>query len=180
MINAGKGDDVVDFGNSTNGVFVYASGDGNDTVTGASVINLGSTAITAQNFKVDSGNVILVVGKGSINLGQVDNVSVIHKNSGKDDDGNFIPTVFVSDDTLGIVEQPETEESASSDDRPAPDVENALTPFLSTNYDTSPQLDSIIKPAATGYVLGDADFSPTPTPLGNQSDTVAYSGDDKK
>ena len=183
LVNAGKGDDVVDFGNSAGGVFVYASGDGNDTVTGASVINLGSTAITAQNFKVDGEDVILVVGKGSINLGAVasDGISVIHKNSAKEKDGTVTPTVFVADDKYGIVEQPANEdEEASVGGRAAPDVENILTPFMSSNYDTSAQLDSIIKPVDNAYVFEDSESSLTSTNLDSQGDAIAYGGDDKK
>ena len=171
-INAGKGNDSVTFGGKS-GVFIYASGDGDDTVTGDDVtINISGVAITEQNFRVTNEGSYLVVGKGSINLGSAQSVKVYDKNK--------VTTTYISDNDLGFVKQEETQEEPQGENRPAPDVENALTPFLSTNYDTSPQLDSIIKPAATGYVLGDADFSPTPTPLGEQSDTVAYSGDDKK
>ena len=153
-VNAGKGDDYVDFDSENGNVFFYASGDGNDVIANFAdndKISLSAT-ISAENIKVAAAetddndsdaepeytDAIIVLGKGSITLTDFagEDIHVIDK-TGKE-------TTYVWDNGCYVDQVTVTQSSAS-------------------------------------YVLEDSELSLTPTTaLGKQSDTVAYSGDDKK
>ena len=70
-VNAGKGNDRIDLGNGTGQKFIYASGDGNDTLTGftsttASNTTFSITKAKSVTFALDGDDVIATVDKNTL------------------------------------------------------------------------------------------------------------------
>ncbi len=151
-VNAGNGDDFVDFDSESKGgnTFIYANGNGNDVIanfdTAKDKINLTNVSVTADNFSIGDGDgdgnkndIIIKVGNGSITL----------KDLGSQ-----------SDDFTTTLNNKGTEETFSFN------IESGT-------------LREIVSASGNGYLASDADFSMTPTSLVKQS-AISYSGSTKK
>ena len=156
-INAGKGNDVIDFSSGGGHTFIYASGDGNDTITGFASTDKISTkvAVTAENIRVGTNGTEIVIGKGAINLGDYDGeITIVDKNS----------TTTYAKGNNGYAIKVDTEEEG----RAALDEETSIAPIFE-----SARISEIVNPVTTSYA--EADFAQNPAELTKQS-TIVYSG----
>jgi len=165
-ITAGKGNDVIDFDGGGGHTFIYASGDGDDTITGFAATDKISTkvAVTAENIRVGTNGTEVVIGKGAINLGEYDGeIIIVDKNStttyAKGDNGYAVKT----DDTTS-----EEGEEGSEEGRSVLDEEISVAPIFE-----SARLSEVVNPVAMSYA--EEDFTQNPAELTKQS-AIVYSG----
>ena len=162
-VNAGNGDDYVTFygdngdgANQIGDTFIYGKGNGNDVIVDFSSYD-----------KIKLTNVV------GASIAASDFEKYDYDGDGTEDDLKFT----LAKDSKGNATSSITFK----------DLEGTTINIVDKNGKTfaynGSEISEVTSTSNTNsYVLGDSDFSLTPTPLGNQSDSVAYSGDknDKK
>ena len=158
-INAGAGNDYVDLGETTRdkdkgNVFVYASGQGNDVVA---------------NFNKDSDKInVTGVDYTKISVAEQNDVALVKVNN------NTIRLKGLGDDVDAL--------KSVIFDKNNKDLDgNAATANIlaDDNFETTPQLSSIVKGSASTYAAEDL-VATDETSLTKKDSAVAYSGSSKK